>query len=136
MLPNVKGSVLLHNLHRCTVIVACHQFRMHTSTDVRVYLSAVSNPVIENCSTIAFAEYPSFASLLDSSIDGELPPNGKHAEVQDYSHIRPTPSPNWFLLTPRNEKWDDISLLDDPSPQNLDSILAAHLPEVTSTNAA
>ena len=24
-LPNVKGSVLLHNLHRCTVIVACHQ---------------------------------------------------------------------------------------------------------------
>ena len=25
VLPNVKGSVLLHNLHRCTVIVACHQ---------------------------------------------------------------------------------------------------------------
>jgi tubulin binding cofactor C len=25
ILPNVKGSVLLHNLHRCTVIVACHQ---------------------------------------------------------------------------------------------------------------
>jgi hypothetical protein len=25
LLPNVKGSVLLHNLHRCTVIVSCHQ---------------------------------------------------------------------------------------------------------------
>jgi tubulin-specific chaperone C len=25
ILPNVKGSVLLHNLHRCTVIVACQQ---------------------------------------------------------------------------------------------------------------
>ena len=25
MLPNVEGSVLLHNLYRCTVIVACHQ---------------------------------------------------------------------------------------------------------------
>jgi len=25
ILPNVKGSVLLHNLHRCTVIVSCHQ---------------------------------------------------------------------------------------------------------------
>ncbi len=25
ILPNVKGSVLLHNLHTCTVIIACHQ---------------------------------------------------------------------------------------------------------------
>ena len=25
ILPNVDGSVLLHNLHTCTVIVACHQ---------------------------------------------------------------------------------------------------------------
>ena len=25
ILPNIKGSVLLHNLHTCSVIVACHQ---------------------------------------------------------------------------------------------------------------
>jgi tubulin-specific chaperone C len=25
ILPNVQGSILLHNLHRCTVIVSCHQ---------------------------------------------------------------------------------------------------------------
>ena len=25
ILPNVRGSVLFHNLHTCTVIVACHQ---------------------------------------------------------------------------------------------------------------
>jgi hypothetical protein len=25
ILPNVKGSVILHNLHRCTAIVTCHQ---------------------------------------------------------------------------------------------------------------
>lgn len=25
ILPNVKGSVILHNLHRCTTIVTCHQ---------------------------------------------------------------------------------------------------------------
>lgn len=28
ILPNVKGSVLFHNLHTCTVIVACHQASM------------------------------------------------------------------------------------------------------------
>ncbi len=43
--------------------------------DVRVYLFVISNPVIENCSAIAFAEYPSFASLLNPFIDGALPPN-------------------------------------------------------------
>ena len=25
ILPNVKGSAILHNLHRCTAIVTCHQ---------------------------------------------------------------------------------------------------------------
>ena len=48
---------------------------MHDSVDVRVYLSVVSNPVIENCSAIAFAENPLFATLLDPSINGEQPPN-------------------------------------------------------------
>ena len=43
--------------------------------DVRVYLSVVSNPVIENCSAIAFAEYPLLATLLDPSVNGEQPPN-------------------------------------------------------------
>ena len=42
---------------------------------VCVYISAISNPVIESCAAIAFAEYPSFAALLDSSIGGALPPN-------------------------------------------------------------
>ena len=31
ILPIVKGSVILHNLHRCTVIVTCHQVRTRLS---------------------------------------------------------------------------------------------------------
>ncbi|KAH9968142.1 tubulin binding cofactor C-domain-containing protein [Russula dissimulans] len=138
ILPNVKGSVRLHNLHRCTVIVACHQFRMHNSIDVRVYLAAVSNPVIEKCSAIAFAEYPSFVSQRNPSVNGELPRNGKHADVQDFSHIRLTPSPNWSLLSTGNENWGELTTLGDSSsssPQALDAILARHLPETTSKDA-
>ncbi|KAF8480057.1 tubulin binding cofactor C-domain-containing protein [Russula ochroleuca] len=134
ILPNVEGSVLLHNLYRCTVIVACHQFRMHSSMHVRVYLSAMSNPVIESCSAIAFAEYPSLAFPPNSSINGAVPPNGKHAEVQDFSHIRSTPSPNWFLLAPGSENWDDLSISDDPSPQELEAMLATYLPEAMSSD--
>ena len=44
--------------------------------NVHVYLAAVSNPVIENCSAIAFSEYPSFVSLLQpSSNDPEALPH-------------------------------------------------------------
>lgn len=64
---------------------------MHESKDVRVYLSLVSNPVIENCSAIAFAEYPLFATLLDSSINEENPPNVSTSDlVQDlFFDMRP-----------------------------------------------
>ncbi|KAF7323883.1 C-CAP/cofactor C-like domain-containing protein [Mycena kentingensis (nom. inval.)] len=58
LLPTIRGSILLHDLHRCVVVVGCHQFRMHTSTNVDVYLSISSNPIIEHCSKIRFCAYP------------------------------------------------------------------------------
>ncbi|KAI9438190.1 tubulin binding cofactor C-domain-containing protein [Lactarius indigo] len=130
VLPHVKGSVLLHNLHTCMVI-----FRMHSSTNVRVYLSAVSNPVIEDCSAITFAEYPPFFASLNPLIADALPSNSNHADIQDFSHIRPTPSPNWTIFPPRNENWDDLLTQEDPSPQEIDNILIAHLPDATSGEA-
>ncbi|KAI0299453.1 tubulin binding cofactor C-domain-containing protein [Multifurca ochricompacta] len=136
ILPNVKGSVLLQNLHRCTVIVACHQFRMHNSTGVHVYLAATSNPVIEGCSSIAFAEYPPFVSLLNPSLTEALPPNGGHVNVQDFSHIRQSPSPNWFILPPGSEDWDDILILDDAPSKQIDAILDTHLPDAACSDAA
>jgi hypothetical protein len=54
--------------------------------------------------------------------------------VQDFSHVRPTPSPNWFILPPGNENWDDLLALDNPSPLDVDAVLAAHLPEATYSN--
>ena len=34
------------------------QFRIHTSSSVDVYISIGSNPIIEHCSSIRFADYP------------------------------------------------------------------------------
>ncbi|KAF8270082.1 tubulin binding cofactor C-domain-containing protein, partial [Lactarius quietus] len=128
VLPNVNGSVILYNLHRCIII-----FRMHSSTHVRVYIATISNPVIEDCSAIAFAEYPSFVSLLNPMVAEALPSNSNHADIQDFSHIRPTPSPNWTISPSRNENWDDLSSQKDLSPQEIDSILTAHLPKAPAT---
>jgi len=92
LIPPIHGSVLIHELTRCTIVVGCHQFRMHTSHNVDVYLSITSNPVIEHCSDIRFGGYP---DVLFSSPESK-PSN--HLSVMDFSHIRSTPSPHWSAL--------------------------------------
>ncbi|KAK0498762.1 tubulin binding cofactor C-domain-containing protein [Armillaria luteobubalina] len=93
LLPMIQSSIMLHDLDNCVVVVGCHQFRMHTSRSVDVYLSIPSHPVIENCSGIRFAGYPS-ALQRGTQVLSE----SRHASVQDFSHIKATPSPNWTLL--------------------------------------
>lgn len=94
ILPMINGSILLHNLTSCVVAAGCHQFRMHDSRQVQVYLSITSHPVIEHCSEIGFAAYPDILKQLQ-------PVNGdsKHLAVQDFSHIRSSPSPHWSALS-------------------------------------
>ncbi|KAK0223850.1 TBCC-domain-containing protein [Armillaria fumosa] len=92
LLPMIQSSIMLHDLENCVVVVGCHQFRMHTSRSVDVYLSIPSHPVIENCSGIRFAGYPS-ALRRETQVA-----ESRHASVQDFSHIKATPSPNWTLL--------------------------------------
>ncbi|KAJ7075112.1 tubulin binding cofactor C-domain-containing protein [Mycena belliarum] len=90
LLPVIRGSVLLHDLRRCILVVGCHQFRMHTSTDVDVYLSIPSTPIIEHCSRIRFTSYPTALSPKETY--------SNFFSVQDFSHIKATPSPNWSAM--------------------------------------
>ncbi|KAF8062274.1 tubulin binding cofactor C-domain-containing protein [Lyophyllum atratum] len=92
LIPPIHGSVLIHELTRCTIVIGCHQFRMHTSHNVDVYLSILSNPVIEHCTDIRFGAYP---SILSPATENK-PSN--HLSVMDFSHIRSTPSPHWSAL--------------------------------------
>jgi len=98
LLPSIDGSVLLHDLSRCTLVLGCHQFRMHASNNVDVFLTIPSNPVIEHCSYVRFSAYPTF---LAPSLDEKT---SKHLCVQDFSHIRSTPSPHWSVLSDGKER--------------------------------
>ncbi|KAJ3549442.1 hypothetical protein NMY22_g886 [Coprinellus aureogranulatus] len=93
LLPFNDGSALIHDIKNCVLVLGCHQFRMHTSTHVDVYLRIKSNPIIETCSNIRFGMYPAplAPQLLQES---PQPP----FTVQDFSHIRATPSPNFSLI--------------------------------------
>ncbi|RXW16931.1 hypothetical protein EST38_g8923 [Candolleomyces aberdarensis] len=93
LLPFTEGSALIHDIKNCVLVLGCHQFRMHTSTKVDVYLRIDSNPIIETCHGIRFGMYPSRLAphLLQ---EPPLPP----LTVQDFSHIRASPSPNFSLI--------------------------------------
>ncbi|CDO77434.1 hypothetical protein BN946_scf184857.g41 [Trametes cinnabarina] len=97
ILPIVSGSALLHDMNNCVIALGSRQFRMHTSTLVDVYISIASNPIIEHCSAIRFANYPSCLRPV-SFTDAAQTPTSNYLAVQDFSHIRATPSPNWSAL--------------------------------------
>ncbi|KAF9530526.1 tubulin binding cofactor C-domain-containing protein [Crepidotus variabilis] len=91
MLPIFEGSALLHDLSNCVIVLGSHQFRMHTSRDVDVFLDIGSNPIIEHCQNVRFGGYPTVWPSITSH-------GHKSYSVQDFSHIRATPSPNFSIL--------------------------------------
>ncbi|KAL1680657.1 tubulin binding cofactor C-domain-containing protein [Schizophyllum commune] len=121
VLPLISGSVMLHDITRSVVVVGCHQFRMHTSKAVDVYLSITSNPIIEHCSKIRFAPY-------STALAPNAPSDGLQS-IQDFSHIRATPSPNWTRL-PSEEQADIPGLLQlaKDNASDLSGMLAKVLP--------
>ncbi|KIP09930.1 hypothetical protein PHLGIDRAFT_125915 [Phlebiopsis gigantea 11061_1 CR5-6] len=111
VLPFIQGSAMIHGASNSVIVLGCHQFRMHTSLQVDIYLTIDSNPIIEHCSRLRFAQYPS-ALQHPSWMDVAQQPDDKFA-VQDFSHIRATPSPNWTMLPSESrappETWRDAA---------------------------
>ncbi|KAG7093532.1 hypothetical protein E1B28_007204 [Marasmius oreades] len=73
VLTNVSGSAILHDVHDSILIISSHQFRIHNSSNTRINLTTQSTPIIEHSSGLTF----------------------NVTDVQDFSHVKPTPSPNW-----------------------------------------
>lgn len=68
LLYRVNGPVYINRVTNSILILACHQFRMHKSDSVSVFVSCSSRrPIIENCTNVAFGDFPdtgSFNSLV------------------------------------------------------------------------
>ncbi|KAI5118954.1 hypothetical protein M0805_006300 [Coniferiporia weirii] len=136
LLGNVRGSVLVHNLERCTVVGTCHQLRVHSSHATRFHVHVASNAVIEDCSNLAFGPYPTPFPL---PADVRAQTNTLHA-VQDFSHLKSTPSPHWVALPdpdPESDgRWQSVlealpSLVEEKTRrENLDKVLAWTLPKI------
>ncbi|KAG0279709.1 hypothetical protein BGZ95_000438 [Linnemannia exigua] len=103
VIPPVSGSILLHECEGCTLIGACHQSRMHTSTNMDIYLHVTSEPIIEDCTDMRFAPYP-YEEVLPHQLftlfiaAGLRPDKNLFDRVKDFNWLRPQLSPNWRLL--------------------------------------
>lgn len=54
----ISGPAHVTSVENSVIVVSCQQFRMHNCSNVDVYLSCSSNPIIENCSNIRFGRIP------------------------------------------------------------------------------
>ncbi|KAL4879620.1 tubulin binding cofactor C-domain-containing protein [Aspergillus karnatakaensis] len=105
MIKNVSDSLLLcghidgpahvTGVRNSIIVVNCRQFRMHDCTNVDVYLSSSSNPIIEDCIDIRFGRIPRAYQALDHD---RLDAEDRWNVVEDFKWIKPEPSPNWSLL--------------------------------------
>ena len=54
----ISGPIHITGVENSVLVTACRQFRMHSSTNVDVYLHCSSRPIIEDCRDIRFAPLP------------------------------------------------------------------------------
>ncbi|KAI1318325.1 hypothetical protein EDD11_006838 [Mortierella claussenii] len=144
VIPPVSGSILLHDCEGCVIIGACHQSRMHTSTNMDIYLHVTSEPIIEDCTNMRFAPYP-YDHIFPSDSDGQslshlqqsvMSPSSSNGRlvrlfdmnklspqvnyfdrVKDFNWLRQQKSPNWRVLE-QSERRPGIAQMvlakDDP----------------------
>ncbi|KAF9139215.1 hypothetical protein BGX30_008233 [Mortierella sp. GBA39] len=100
--PPVSGSILLHDCEGCTLVGACHQSRMHTSTNMNIYIHVTSEPIIEDCTEMRFAPYGQIlpSEELDRLFEAAQLNQGVNLydKVKDFNWLRQQQSPNWRLL--------------------------------------
>lgn len=107
----ISGSVLLHGCSECTFMFACHQARLHESTQCDFYLRVASNPIIEACTKFRFAPYCLAYEGLEAQLEHAGLPAGRKnfwCEVNDFRWHRVQQSPNWSVL-PEGERATSVA---------------------------
>jgi hypothetical protein len=110
----VAGAVHLTDIHDSVIVLQSRQFRMHDSTNCRIYLKTSSRPIIEDCGRLQFAPAPrTFLYATEANgAEVENDEDGLWANVDDFKWLKPEPSPNWSKL-PSGErlspsKWEAL----------------------------
>lgn len=102
----VKGSIYVTECEDCTLYLGSRQLRMHTSSRVDFYVHASSHPIIEHCTALRFAPYPTLPLPLAPAYAAAAlqPEHNQWALVDDFDWLKATHSPNWAELPEAERK--------------------------------
>ncbi|CAG8469625.1 6011_t:CDS:2 [Paraglomus occultum] len=121
----VGSSILSHGCERCVFLVGCHQFRMHDSIKMKIYLHVTSHPIIEDCREIQFAPYTLAVDGLEqmfekAKLDQSI---NQYDKVEDFKWLKQQASPNWSLLQEQEWEKDWPLNIKDSSQESIKCIL-------------
>ncbi|KAF3307932.1 hypothetical protein TWF173_002052 [Orbilia oligospora] len=119
ILPKITGPAHLTSLKNSVLVISCHQFRLHDSSDLDVYLRCRSRPIIERCKGIRVSFLPEvLKTVLDSSQEDDEVEEDRWNQIDDFNWLKEgRPSPNWRVLEEEEkigrEMWEKV--LEDNS---------------------
>ena len=107
----VSSSIFIRNCTNCTFILACHQLRIHQSTNCQFYIHVTSKAIIEACNKVTFAPYNWEYTGLDShfELSGLNCSHNAWDDIDDFNWLcTDVHSPNWSIIPEedRVKKWD------------------------------
>ncbi|KXX76764.1 Tubulin-folding cofactor C [Madurella mycetomatis] len=91
---HVDGPVHITGVRDSVIVVTARQVRIHECENVVFYLHCVSRPIIEDCKGVKFAPAPE-----SYWTDKEKQETNMWDQVDDFKWLKPTPSPNWTLVS-------------------------------------
>ncbi len=105
----ISGSAFVDNLKNVKLVIACHQLRIHETTNSDFYIHLGSRAIIENCSQVRFAPYAwQYPQLHEHfRLSGLNAVKSNWQCVDDFNWLnQDVASPNWgFLEEEKREKW-------------------------------
>lgn len=96
----VAGATFGEDMQGCSLQLATHQLRLHSSTNMLVHVRAGSSPIIEHCSSVGFGP---LAQSLYSDFEGacvavQLPDSEHWRDVQDFLNPGSAQTSNWYMI--------------------------------------
>lgn len=96
-----SGSVFIDDCQKSTIVVACHQLRVHRTLDTSFYLHVTSRAIIEDCTSVQFAPYTWMYADLDEDFRkaGLDRKRNNWNAVDDFNWLAADKqSPNWSVV--------------------------------------
>lgn len=108
----VSTSIFAEDCDNCTFVIACQQLRLHSSTNINIYLHVTSRAIMEDCSKIYFAPYNlRYNEILnDFNVSGLDIGINHWNDADDFNWLNKKQSPNWGLLEDAKiiRNWDHM----------------------------